>query len=166
MKAFIGLIFRQPGNNKDIASILEEKNSQNPAYEWVECNGQELSADAHPIAASYLGVVNIGGELKIQVPNLRGKVTGGIGGYTDVNGNDFLLEPLTVGTYKHKLTEAELPVHTHPDAAVGSSGIARVGGDFFISGDGETGEAGGDIPHNNIQPTYGVYNLMLLDKTV
>lgn len=166
MRALVGLIFDHPGNNNSIENILAEKNAQNPAYEWVECIGQTLNAEDHPIAANFLGVVNIGGVLKIEIPDLRGKVTAGIGGYTDSAGNELLIESNVIGTYKHKLTVDELPEHDHSDAAIGANGTAGIGAQFFISGTGVTGKTGGDQPHNNIQPTYGTYKIMLLDKSV
>ena len=64
------------------------------------------------------------------------------------------------GSYEHILTEAEMPRHTHPLQVNRDSGSGK----FPEDADGsltwsiaETEAAGGDQPHNNVQPSIVVY---------
>ena len=64
------------------------------------------------------------------------------------------------GEYEHKLTESEMPRHTHPLQVNRDSGSGK----FPEDADGsltwsiaETEAAGGDLPHNNVQPSIVVY---------
>lgn len=84
----------------------------------------------------------------------QGRVLLGAGSYTDSRGEtrDFS-RGATGGTYRHKLTVAEMPRHSHSTTATESR---RDGGGnspkVLIHSSGQTGEAGGDQPHNNMQP--------------
>lgn len=84
----------------------------------------------------------------------QGRVIIGAGAYTDSRGEtrDFS-RGATGGTYRHKLTVAEMPKHSHSTTATESR---RDGGGnspkVLIHSSGQTGEAGGDQPHNNMQP--------------
>lgn len=68
------------------------------------------------------------------------------------------------GEYYHTLTYDEMPLHSHAQYISANNGNSAVRRDY--SGDGNaalypqgcnTGNAGNDKPHNNIQPSIGVY---------
>ena len=62
----------------------------------------------------------------------------------------------TGGEDEHTLTIPELPAHTHDSYGDGSSKpLEQTGGDNF--GTNPTTSTGGDEPHNNLPPYYGVY---------
>ena len=71
------------------------------------------------------------------------------------------------GEYKHKLTVDEMPSHNHPRYTMTSGqevsgyGLALNGPGFYdramVSGNGDTGNKGGDASHNNVQPYITVY---------
>lgn len=71
------------------------------------------------------------------------------------------------GEYKHKLTVDEMPSHNHPRYTMTSGteisgyGLALNGPGFYdramVSGSGDTGNKGGDVSHNNVQPYITVY---------
>ena len=73
----------------------------------------------------------------------------------------------TGGEYKHKLTVDEMPSHNHSRDTMPSSheasgyGLALNGPGFcdrvMVSGNGDTGNKGGDASHNNVQPYITVY---------
>lgn len=80
---------------------------------------------------------------------------------TDVRGETITFgQDMTGGAYKHLLSEAEMPSHTHAQRvgqhAVGGEKISawnlaspRTGGIVVLS---ETGHRGQNVPHNNMPP--------------
>ena len=99
----------------------------------------------------------------------EGKFIAGVGTGTDKNGATHTTtaeDTDTVGEYKHTLTEAELPAHTHP-----IKNSSKRGNDDNINYYGDHGSpsgypqssdllpdnTGGNQPHNNLPPAYGMY---------
>ena len=83
-------------------------------------------------------------------------------GYTDEISNDLpewiKKSGTEFGEYEHKLTEDELPSHRHSAPTIRDNVDADVGGgDRTVGGLGVTGYTGGDLPHNNVQPSIVVY---------
>jgi microcystin-dependent protein len=66
------------------------------------------------------------------------------------------------GEEQHRLTTGEMPAHTHGQNAGGSSVMVPSGSFYGVATDeaSTTGSAGGDQPHNNMQP-YSVDNLLV-----
>lgn len=68
------------------------------------------------------------------------------------------------GEYYHKLTYDEMPLHSHAQYISANNGNSAVRRDYSDDGNAalypqgcNTGNAGNDKPHNNIQPSMGVY---------
>lgn len=80
----------------------------------------------------------------------------------DENDNDFKIVKQTGGEKKHKLTIEEMPSHNHTEKYVGV-GWKQDGasGTYCVSSALEpyrvTGDAGGEQPHNNLQPYITCY---------
>lgn len=105
----------------------------------------------------------------------QGRVILGVGTGTDGNGDQLIVAGgATGGEYEHTLTIAEMPLHGHPwlnasaldgDANGGlmtdNDGVqtqrSAFSGTPSMAAGQAIGGAGGDDPHNNIQPYIGVY---------
>lgn len=103
-----------------------------------------------------------------RVRELDGRFPVGVGSSNDIsnNGHNFAIREMG-GEYKHKLTENEMPRHIHniyiKNAHVEYGGSDRGDRPVSLTPDGQVGTdkvvqaTGGDVPHNNIPPFYGVY---------
>jgi microcystin-dependent protein len=132
---------------------------------WAPCEGQLLSISQNTSLFALIGTTYGGdGKSTFALPDLRGRVVVGTG--TAPSGSGFDLGGAG-GEESHRLTEAELPVHRHRArggtshgtvdspanalvAAVGNH-YTRNGGVAGMSPDAIAG-AGGDAPHNTMQP--------------
>ena len=122
---------------------------------YVLCDGSEydqtVQADLFAVVGS---TYNTGGETAnhFRVPDLQGRVVAGMGGSllsgTDALGDDG-------GAATHTLTIDEMPNHTHTETRNQPAGITGGGNPGVDSGviTANTGSAGGDQAHNNVQPT-------------
>lgn len=127
----------------------------NPPDNTIPCDGGLYAREDYPLLYAVLDSVFIVDADTFNVPDLRGLVligAGSVGSYT------FSLGGMG-GEYEHQLSESELASHSHT--------IPRTTTSLFVA-PGEvpglvpvpivpdfTGNTGGDVPHNNIQP-YGV----------
>lgn len=103
-----------------------------------------------------------------RVRELDGRFPVGVGSSNDTanNGHNFAIREMG-GEYRHKLTENEMPRHSHniyiKNAHVEYGGSDRGDRPVSLTPDGQVGTdkvvqlTGGDVPHNNIPPFYGVY---------
>lgn len=103
-----------------------------------------------------------------RVRELDGRFPVGVGSSNDTanNGHNFAIREIG-GEYRHKLTENEMPRHNHniyiKNAHVEYGGSDRGDRPVSLTPDGQVGTdkvvqlTGGDVPHNNIPPFYGVY---------
>ena len=132
-----------------------------PPKGWALCNGQLLPINQNQALFSLLGTTYGGnGQTNFALPNLRGRVPIHEGaGYTlgQSAGQEF-----------HTITQAEMPMHTHPVAvsSVATGGTASPNGAFlgggnnaYRAGPGSTTlhpatvtSVGGSQPHENRQP--------------
>ncbi len=145
---------------------------------WVMCDGQLLSIAENDALYNLLGTTYGGdGQNTFGVPDLRGRVPTHQG---SKNGQTYVIGQMT-GTESVTLTPNQLPAHVHSFIAVsatGAVGIPTTG--TMISDQGPTGTtifgytpynpaneqialtaasttpAGGNQPHNNMQPYLGV----------
>lgn len=124
----------------------------------------------YPVGAIYMSINStspgtlFGGT---WVSVAEGKFVVGVGVGTDnvdtlttVAGDD--VGHAGAGTYKHQLTIAEMPSHTHDidgnnDTTSGQPLAAHVSPDDFEGDITRTESAGGDSPHNNTPPWFGAY---------
>lgn len=98
----------------------------------------------------------------------EGKFIAGVGPGTDKNANTHTVDEgddTTIGEYTHQLIESELPSHSHGGVMkypqVAGTELTeqnqRGGPEDFSSYNTSTNTAGGDQPHNNIPPAFGLY---------
>jgi microcystin-dependent protein len=135
---------------------------------WLLCYGQAISRTTYSDLFSAIGTTwgSGDGSTTFNVPDLRGRLvagadnmggsaagrlgsgaTGGITGSATVGA--------TGGEQSHQLTTAELAAHTHGNAG-GQTALGGSGGGSSLYGSpgtGTTSSTGGDVAHNNVQPT-------------
>jgi len=135
---------------------------------WFDCDGRTLLVAEYAYLFSAIGYgysigVYGGADLSFNIPDMRGRV--GVG-YGDGDGDGTALTARNLGgsggEENHKLTLNEMPIHNHS----GSTGITAgantgktgtTGGlTSDVADDGSHShtipDAGGDVPHNNMQP--------------
>ncbi len=130
---------------------------------WTECAGQTLLIANYPLYFAAVGTSYGGdGVTTVGVPDFRGRVPVGL----DTNGstgdritaataaNIVLGQTGVFGSETHTLTTPEIPAHTHQVRTLspGSGNIAP-GGSNYTYPDQGSGSTGGDLPHNNTQPS-------------
>lgn len=129
---------------------------------YIEANGQLLSRVTYASLFAVYGTTNGAGDgaTTFGVPDKRGRASVGIGSDNSTGG---LITSATApsivlggkfGAQTHKLTEAELAIHSHnvPSTDGGITGSTRNTAAAQL-GDFSTNPAGGDQPHNNVQPS-------------
>jgi microcystin-dependent protein len=135
---------------------------------WLLAYGQEISRSTYAALFAAIGTTYGAGNgsTTFRVPDLRGRVVAGqddMGGVsanrlTGLSGGvDGDTLGATGGAEAHQLTTPQLPAHSH----AGPNGLANNapsgGGTRPVasntSGASTTGSAGGNEPHNNVQPT-------------
>jgi len=72
---------------------------------------------------------------------------------TFISGFDYSIMGNTFGEEKHTLTEPEMPSHSHTVTGTLAVGTSAGGSGTFGFGGSDSGSAGGDEAHNNIQPS-------------
>lgn len=150
---------------------------------WLICDGRSFSISEKPELYAVIGQSfgsNTVGTFKI--PDMRGRVAGGIGGYP---GSPYTFRSVgnVVGSETHTLTINEMPSHSHTSNAVGGTlGLVTSDGNNTASGglDFTTGEpnlyaapteliinaTGGGLAHNNMQPTLFIGNMFIYAPSV
>jgi microcystin-dependent protein len=147
-------------------SIMSYAGSSAPAG-WLLCHGAtELIASYADLYAVLSTTYGGDGVTTFGLPDLRGRVVAGkddMGGATAsrlTSGSKAGIDGATLGAsggvQEHQLTEPEMPIHTHtqsyrPNTAGRSSGGTNTTAPATSTP--ETGEAGGDESHTNVQPT-------------
>jgi microcystin-dependent protein len=154
-----------------IGAVLPYAGSSAPTG-WLLCYGQAVSRTTYAalfaVTSTTYGVGD--GSTTFNVPDLRGRVPAGqddMGGTsanrltnpgTTVGGIDGDVLGGTGGAETHQLTTAQLAAHAHSTSPA-ASGVLSGGGAAAASGSGssaltlEIQSAGGDVAHNNVQPT-------------
>ena len=131
---------------------------------YVELNGQELSRATYSELFDVIGTTfgSGDGSTTFNVPDMRDKVPIGVSS-TDTNIN---VVGKIYGEKTHKLTIQELASHSHGFQggsalfAQKDQGVKGLGpGSYWTEGVGSipnTSNAGGDQPHNNMQPSFAL----------
>lgn len=90
----------------------------------------------------------------------KGKAIVGV----DEDDEDFATAGLTLGEKKHTLTQSEMPSHSHAQSLADSGALSQAGYNWawsetarLYSGTDLAQSAGGNQPHNNIQPSMTFY---------
>lgn len=153
-----------------VGTVLPYAGTAAPA-EYLLCYGQAISRTTYPTLFSVIGTAfgTGNGTTTFNIPDLRGRAVAGkdnMGGSSanrltgQSGGVDGDVLGDAGGGETHTLTEAEMPVHSHAPAGGYEFVVLQVTGEAQPPGSGsncgsnpETGEAGGDDPHNNVQPT-------------
>lgn len=149
-----------------------------PPKGWAWCDGQILPLSQNTALFSLLGTTYGGdGKSNFALPNIQGSAVMGPG-----QGPGLSLYDLgeTGGSETVSLLESEIPSHGHTAMGVASSGsqtnpinnaVAQGGGRSGLAYEGGTptlgafqqlAPAGGDQPHNNMQPYLTLYFCLAL----
>jgi microcystin-dependent protein len=166
-------------------TILDFAGSTAPAG-YLLCDGTSYSTTTYAALYTALGGSSSPwgvGSGTFKVPDLRGRVTAGVGS-VGTNAQPTLVLAGTGGEQNHTLTTTEMPTHNHTDSghqhAPGSGGVqfAVIGGspiDIYIPTSGGFGgtatgstaaasanisNAGGNGAHNNMQPYAAVTKII------
>ncbi|MET4731476.1 microcystin-dependent protein [Thalassospira sp. MBR-102] len=122
---------------------------------FMLCDGTELIASDHADLFAVIGTVYGEGEApgSFKLPDLRGRTAIGAGQGVDLS--DRVLGAMA-GAETHQLTVDEMPSHNHNNALVGqTTALAGMVNDPRYHNSGhfkQMDSAGGDQPHNNMQP--------------
>lgn len=171
LRDYIAAILWKPGNYKWTSGALEDG--------WLECDGSEVSRTNYAALFAVIGTKHGGGDgvTTFNLPDFRGRTPVGAGqgmgdGDSGASGTAPTGTSMTArdvgdwfGEQTHKLTETELAAHTHPPATANSNfrasgaGTTNMNSNYDVNWerwDAATGSTGGDIPHNNLQPSLAV----------
>ena len=140
---------------------------------WASCNGQLLSIAQNTALFSLLGTTYGGnGQTTFALPDLRGRVPVGMG---NGPGLSPIVQGEMAGQESHTLIASEMPQHNHVlNAKTAGGNQGGPSGNLLAASDqrnsqyatsatsGDTtmaattiGTAGGNQPHNNMQPFLG-----------
>lgn len=118
---------------------------------YLLCNGQAVSRSTYAALFNICGI-NYGsgdGSTTFNVPDLRTRIPVGL----MAGDPNFGALGQVGGEETHILTVPEMPSHSHPFANLGNPGSTGPNTFFDNLGSSQnTGNAGGDQPHNNLQP--------------
>jgi microcystin-dependent protein len=152
--------FSGNSNTSDTPSgaILQFAGSSAPSN-WLLCDGALVSRTTYATLFGVIGT-NYGagdGSSTFKLPDLRGRVPIGAGQGSSLTNR---VIAATGGAETHTLTEAQLPSHDHNISLFDSS--APTGNNFRVAATDDitdprnpatsTQNAGGNQPHNNMQP--------------
>jgi len=130
---------------------------------WLICDGSAVSRTTYSdLFAAISTTYGVGdGSTTFNLPDISGRVIAGKESTATLltsggSGVDGATLGATGGAEEHTLTEAEMPSHTHtqnyrPNTAPRSSGSTDTTSPAATTP--QTGSAGGDEAHNNVQPT-------------
>ena len=152
--------FSGNSNTSDTPSgaILQFAGSSAPSN-WLLCDGALVSRTTYATLFGVIGTVYGAGDgsSTFKLPDLRGRVPIGAGQGSNLQNR---VIAATGGAETHTLTEPQLPSHDHSISLFDSS--APTGNNFRVAATDDIGDprnpptstqnAGGNQPHNNMQP--------------
>jgi len=131
--------------------------TESPPANVLACDGSTYLRDDYPVLYEQLDTFFIVDADHFTVPDLRGRTVLGVGsgaGLSSYNTGD------TGGEETHQLTESELASHSHTIPLTATT-LAVEPGEVtvltpipFLTQN--TGDTGGNSPHNNLQPFYAL----------
>lgn len=141
-----------------------------PPRDWAFCDGQILSINENQELFSLLGTAYGGdGRVTFALPDLRGRMPLHVGASMGP-GLSRYREGQHGGAEAVKLTETELPPHSHRVTIKASPSGSAVSGDNVANGEGDesnsrdvevtTDSVGDNQPHNNMPP-YTAINFII-----
>jgi microcystin-dependent protein len=149
-----------------------------PPRDYMFCDGRVLRIATFPTLFTILGTTYGGdGRRTFALPDLRGCVPVGAG---DAPGLSSYLRGERGGEETHTLVLSELPAHNHGVNAVGNApnvgsptNSMPANGSFYNNGTSTTtmnrlmiAPAGGNRPHNNIQPYLSLHYIICVAGTM
>ncbi len=131
--------------------------TESPPVNVLPCDGATYLREDYPELYAALATVFIVDADHFTVPDLRGRTVIGAGdgsGLTSRNVGD------SFGEENHQLSESELASHAHSiELTTGVPGVAPGEVSFDVTVpilSDFTGSTGGDVAHNNMQPSYAL----------
>lgn len=135
----------------------------NPPDNTIPCDGGTYNREDYPLLYAVLDAVFIVDADTFTTPDLRGSVILGAG---TIGARTFALGD-TGGEYEHQLSEDELASHSHTIQYTITTLVLEPGEVTALTPvpilTAFTGDTGGDVPHNNIQP-YGVVKYCVVGR--
>lgn len=160
-------ISTEPGGDTLPIGAITQFSGNTAPTNWLFCNGQAVSRITYSELFGVIGTTygEGDGSTTFNLPDFIGRVPVGI----DTEDSDFDVLGEIGGEKKHTLTVEEMPSHSHEQYVTANVGYTATRLDFNSEGNSErypqcqTGEAGGDQPHNILQP-YAVTNFIIKAK--
>jgi len=143
---------------------------------WLKCDGRILNKSDFQFLFNVIGYSFGGSGDQFNLPNPSGRVPGAIGMGTDINYSTFTINlGDQIGEYKHTLTIPEMPSHNHTQNTINddfnntSGAYPNLSRPSYPAYDGSGSKTwtstinftGGDVAHNNVQPTLGMGNMFI-----
>ncbi len=130
-------------------------------YGFLLCDGTAYSTGDFPVLFSLIGYAYGGGAGSFAVPNMKGRVAVGL----DAAQTEFDALGEVGGAKTHTLTINEMPSHNHsyfnqPNSHEVAVSLTTTGTADDVNVNQTTGDTGGGLPHNNLQP-YLVMNYII-----
>ena len=152
--------------NAALAGTIMPWPSANVPAGWLACDGRAVSRAEYDGLFAVIGTIYGAGDgiTTFNVPDLRGRAIVGLDDMGSGAANvisDVRARVLggVFGEEKHQLTVAEMPSHSHAYYATFLSG--RYDGHSSLVATSpqwsNTNPTGGDMPHNNLQPSMALY---------
>ena len=156
-----GLIYRDNGSSWDIVTVTNPAGAILPyagasaPSGYLLCDGSAVSRTTYAALFTVIGTTyGVGdGSTTFNLPDLRTRIPGG---YKSGDAN-FGTLGTTVGEHTHVLTVNEIPAHNHDISTYSNTPALRpqinAGSTGSVTLAASTGDTGGGLAHNNIQPT-------------
>lgn len=152
-----------------IGAVIAYSGSNEPSG-WLICDGRAISRTSYSSLFNVIGTTYGAGDgsTTFNLPDYRDRVPVGL----DSNDSDFNTLGKTGGEKKHTLTVNEMPAHKH-ELTIEGGGSLRASGVKWLTGNnlrkyaGDMIEnAGGNQPHNNVQPYIVTNYIIKAEKSV
>ncbi len=127
---------------------------------WLLCDGAAVSRTQYAALFAVIGTTYGAGDgsTTFNLPDLRGRVPVGLDNMGGASANRVTAAQAdslggAMGEETHVLTIAEMPSHSHSVARTAQAGGTTFASYLYTGSGVNSGLAGGDQPHNNMQPS-------------